>query len=105
MTEQLLSTREVAEKLGISVAAVYERARKRGIGQTGKGRGHPLWFTADEMAQLNQPRVKRKLSSESRPCPRCEILTPDGRLCDDCRFELAHDGHYRVVDELTGVAA
>lgn len=113
MSETLLTLNEVAEQLGIGRRGIWRRAQRREI--TGELRRQPSGqlarvFTPAEVARLTQkmsnapktPRQAYRLSDLRGHCPRCEILTPDGALCEECRFVLAY-GRYPTVNELTGV--
>lgn len=105
-----MDTREAAGEMGVGVVHLRRVAKKLGIG-CNNGRG--WWFTDADIEALRQrPQHDanalaemshaRHLAASPPHCPRCEILTPNGQLCDDCNFELAH-GHYPIANELTGI--
>lgn len=103
-----MDTREAAQELGLSVESVRLLPKRLGVGHNN---GCGWWFTNAEIEIMrNRPKPGENLTklgrirAATRPphCPRCEILTPDGEVCEECRFIEAH-GRYPVVNELTGV--
>lgn len=96
-----MDTREAADYLGISVRTVRYEATRLGLG---RNNGYGYWFSDADIETLRTWPGRIVPHTKQPHCPRCEILTPNGELCEECRFELAH-GHFAVVDELTGVVA
>lgn len=103
-----MDTKEVAAILQVSESWVKRLACKLGVG---RNNGHGWWFTEDDLdvlmarprrseANIGEQVRARKLARQSH-CPRCEILTEDGGLCEECQYELA-TGHFRGIDIGTG---
>lgn len=95
-----MDTREAAEALGLSVSRICKLAKMM---QVGRNNGFGWWFTNDDIEALRN-RVQIRVHVHQPHCPRCEILTPNGEICEECRF-IERYGRYPVASELTGEIA